>query len=79
MQATHWLIRFLRRRKREGLATAITNLVTELTLVGVVRCRNGSQIHGQLAPALPPADRLSVRQLSRLLPPPCRWASSPCC
>lgn len=32
-RSTHWLIHFLKRRKRNGLAQAVSNLVNELTLV----------------------------------------------
>lgn len=35
-QSTHWLIHFLKRRKRNGLAQAVSNLVSELTLVGFI-------------------------------------------
>lgn len=35
-RSTHWLIHFLKRRKRNGLAQAVSNLVNELTLVGFV-------------------------------------------
>lgn len=35
-RGTHWLIHFLKRRKRNGLAQAVSNLVNELTLVGFV-------------------------------------------
>ena len=33
---THWLIKWFRRRKRNGLAQAVVNLMGELTLVGLV-------------------------------------------
>jgi hypothetical protein len=36
LQSTHRLISFLKKRKRNGLAQAVANLVTELTLVGLV-------------------------------------------
>ena len=36
LQSTHWLIRFLKKRKRNGLAQAVSNLITELTLVGFI-------------------------------------------
>lgn len=36
MQSTHWLIHFLRKRKRNGLAQAVENLITELMLVGFI-------------------------------------------
>lgn len=36
MQSTHWLIHFLKKRKRNGLAQAVSNLVSELTLVGFI-------------------------------------------
>ncbi|KAL4420149.1 hypothetical protein ABPG77_010365 [Micractinium sp. CCAP 211/92] len=35
-RSTHWLVHFLKRRKRNGLAQAVSNLVNELTLVGFV-------------------------------------------
>lgn len=48
LQSTHWLVHFLRKRKRNGLATAVTNLVTELTVGGQLgsedycRCRDAA-------------------------------------
>ncbi len=36
LQSTHWLIQFLKKRKRNGLAQAVSNLITELTLVGFI-------------------------------------------
>ena len=36
MQGTHWLIFYLKKRKRNGLAQAVSNLMLELTLVGFV-------------------------------------------
>ena len=36
MQSTHWLIHVLRKRKRNGLAQAVQNLITELMLVGFI-------------------------------------------
>lgn len=70
-QSTHWLIRFLKKRKRNGLAQAVSNLITELV----------GRWHG------PPRCMLLAQMQSwRLTPPwlpPCSprrsWASSPCC
>ena len=36
LQSTQWLMRYLKKRKRNGLAQAVSNLVLELTLVGLV-------------------------------------------
>ena len=36
VQGTHWLIFYLKKRKRNGLAQAVSNLMLELTLVGFV-------------------------------------------
>ncbi|EFN50723.1 hypothetical protein CHLNCDRAFT_55622 [Chlorella variabilis] len=35
-RSTQWLMRYLKKRKRNGLAQAVSNLVLELTLVGLV-------------------------------------------
>lgn len=43
-RSTHWLVHFLKRRKRNGLAQAVSNLVNELTLVRLC----GTALHANL-------------------------------